>query len=375
MGDQQQDGPLRGYGDWRRYLESGQRHVPAADDARVLADVLGVYRPRADDVRVVREWEGDGIRGAELSWRLPFGPPTTAYLLMPAAASGPVPGLLGMHCHGGVRSTGAEQLVRTDRAPSPSAERLRAAVYDGQAPAVDLARAGFAVLAHDAFSWGSRAFDLSAPTARLAGQIAGLEAAWREAGVVPSSEERFDAISTLHEDSIAKAAGVLGTSLAGMVAGDDLAALDVLAGWPGVDADRLGVFGLSGGGGRAAVLAALDPRISAVVITCMMATFDSLVPAHLDTHSWLLHSPGLWGRFEWPDVTRVGGSRRTLVQYGADDPLFPIEGMRAADARLRALHPDGAYRGVFHEAGHESTRAMQREAAEFLGSALGLAVG
>lgn len=365
------DGPLGGYADWPAYARTAERHTPERDDSRQLSDVLGVSRPRASDVHVVREWESDGVHGKVLQWHLPFGPPTTAYLLTPADASHPLPGLLGLHCHGGVRSTGAEQLVVTDRTPSPSALRLRNTVYDGAAPAVDLARAGFAVLAHDTFSWGSRAFDLSRPTPRLAAQIAAQEAAWREAGSTPEPHERFDAISTLHEDSIAKAAGMLGTSLAGTVAGDDLAALDVLSELPGVDADRLGTFGLSGGGSRAALLSALDTRISATVITCMMATFDSLVPAYLDTHSWLLHSPGLWDRFDWPDVTAVGGPRRTLVQYGTADPLFPADGMRAAHARLQSLHEDASYLGVFHESGHESTRAMQREAASFLIEALG----
>ncbi|MGW8482065.1 acetylxylan esterase [Microbacterium sp. NPDC055903] len=363
-------GPLAGYEDWVPYLRDAPRYRPAHPDAARLAAVLGVRRPLAAERRVVREWCEDGVRGRELEWRLPYGPATTAYLLVPDDVVAPVPGLLGMHCHGGVRSTGAEQLVRTDRDPSAAAARLRAEVYDGKAPANDLAMAGFAVLVHDTFSWGSRAFDLSAPTPRLAGLIAAQEAAWREAGIDPAPDVRFDAISGLHEDSLAKAAGMLGTSLAGAVAADDLAALDVLSGLPEVDPTRIGVFGLSGGGGRAALLGALDPRVSAVVITCMMATFDSLVPAYLDVHSWLLHSPRLREEFDWPEVAAIGGGRRTLVQYGRHDLLFPERGMRAAHEHLEAVHPDGGYRGAFHDAGHESTAAMQAEAAELFAEAL-----
>jgi hypothetical protein len=35
----------------------------------------------------------------------------------------------------------------------------------------------------------------------------------------------------------------------------------------------------------------LDHRMTACVVSCMTATFASLVPYELDTHSWLLHVP------------------------------------------------------------------------------------
>lgn len=361
-------GPIAGYGHWPAYLAETPIHRPVDARGDALAGALGVRRPEARDIRIERTWTADDVDGAELSWQLPYGPRTRAWLLRPAGEAGKLPGLLGLHCHGGVRSVGAKQLVDTGLAAHEAAERLRRHVYDGLAPANDLARDGFAVLAHDTFSWGSRAFDLSRPTARLADHIAAREALWRERGEQPSASERFDAISTLHEDSLAKAAGMLGTSLAGAVASDDLAALDVLAELPGVDAERLGAFGLSGGGGRAVLAAALDERIAASVVTCMMATFASLVPAEIDTHSWLLHSPGIRAAGDWPDLARPRPGRVLLAQYGSDDPLFPSDGMREADAALRTA--DG-YTGSFHAAGHVSSRAMQREARAFLRAALG----
>ena len=201
-----------------------------------------------------------------------------------------------------------------------------------------LARRGFVVLVHDTFSWGSRRFDLSNPTPRLAGTLEAYAALWREQGLSPSSDEQFDLASSLHEDTIAKAAGALGQTFAGAVLTDDLVALDVLAGTDGVDPDRLSTFGFSGGGGRSLLLAALDDRVGASVVTCMMATFDSLVPMFLDSHSWLLNVPGLWSFSDWPDLTRLA-SARFLVQYRLDDPLFPPAGMEAAHRRLAAIHP------------------------------------
>ena len=61
----------------------------------------------------------------------------------------------------------------------------------------------------------------------------------------PSDDERFDFVSGLHEDTVAKAAGALGQTFAGAVLADDLVALEVLSGAAGVDPGRLGAFGFS----------------------------------------------------------------------------------------------------------------------------------
>jgi dienelactone hydrolase len=253
---------------------------------------------------------------------------------------------------------------------SSRAAWLRAAYYSGRGPANELARRGHVVLVHDSFSWGSRRFDLSRPTPRLAGLIEAQDALWRQQGLSPTEEERFDLASELHEDTLAKAAGALGQTFAGAVLTDDLVALKVLAAADGIDSDRLGTFGFSGGGGRSLLLAALDHRVAACVVSCMMATFASLVPAELDTHSWLLHVPGLWSLMDWPDLTSMGRAR-FLVQYRTDDELFPRAGMEQAHDHLNRLHVDnGRYRGSFKPGGHAFDAAMQDEAWTFLSEVL-----
>jgi dienelactone hydrolase len=278
--------------------------------------------------------------------------------------------VLGLHCHGGVRSVGAEKIVDLGPSSSARAAGLRATGYAGRAPANDLARAGHVVLVHDTFSWGSRRFDLSRPTPRLAARVAAQEALWQQQGAQPTDDERFDFISGLHEDTVAKAAGALGQTFAGAVLADDLVALRVLARSDGVDPGRLGTFGHSGGGGRSLLLAALDHSVAAAVVTCMMATFASLVPDELDTHSWLLHVPGLWSVSDWPDLTALGRAR-FLVQYGEGDELFPPAGMAAAHEQLVRRHTGTArYRGSFHPVGHVFDARMQEEAWAFLAEAL-----
>ena len=275
-----------------------------------------------------------------------------------------------MHCHGGVRSVGAEQLVDLGADSSRRAASLRAMWYSGRAPANDLARQGYAVVVHDTFSWGSRRFDLSRPTPRLAGLLAAQNALWQKQGFNPSEDERFDFASGLHENTLAKAAGALGQTFGRAVLADDLVALAVLATERGVDPAQLGTFGFSGGGGRSLLLAALDHRIAACVVSCMMATFASLVPNELDSHSWLLHVPGLWSLADWPDLTALGRAQ-FLVQYRTDDELFSRAGMDQAHNHLLRLHAQTMrYRGSFIPGGHAFDAAMQNEAWGFLAEAL-----
>lgn len=369
---EQHDRPsaIPGYEDWPDYLRQAGRHPGPSPEAQHLADVLGV--PAAARLpTVTTEWEmtDDGVTTSQLSWQLGFGPRTRAWLVHPADGSGPFPGLLALHCHGGSKFGGANRLVKLP-GNHASAEAAQVRHYGGKALATDLARRGFAVLAHDAFAWGSRRFDLARPPWRTAEGLKARHAQWREAGVVPSQAEAYEAAAGLHEDTLAKAAGLLGTSFAGMVAHDDLAALEVLASLPMVDPGRLGCLGFSGGGGRSLVLAALSPKIRSYVVTCMMTTFEALLPAYLDAHSWLLQTPRLWDLCDWPELTALPSAGKFLVQYALADELFPAAGMQDADAALRSVHPPGSYRGSFWPGGHTFTAGMQSEAAAFLLAAL-----
>ncbi|MBT2532368.1 acetylxylan esterase [Arthrobacter sp. ISL-48] len=362
---------IAGYENWPAYVQTHARYRAATPAAQELSDVLGVPEGAGKpDVTLLWEKTYDGVTTSQLSWQLGFGPRTTAWLVRPAGSSGPLPGVLALHCHGGNKFGGADRLVELAES-HPSAASARAGHYDGRALATDVARGGFAVLAHDTFAWGSRRFDLSVPPWRTASALEARNSQWREDGVVPSDAELYNAAAGFHEDTVAKAAGLLGTSLAGMVAHDDLAALEILAGLPGVDADRLGCIGFSGGGGRSLTLAALSPRIRNYVVTCMMATFQSLLPAYLDAHSWLLQTPGLWRLGDWPELTARSGADGFLVQYALADELFPEEGMRDAHRTLSALHGKSTYTGSFWPGPHIFTAEMQNEAISYLSTTLG----
>jgi dienelactone hydrolase len=363
--------PIAGFDDWPTAVRTAAPYRGADAAQSTLGRLLGLRRspgvpPVIDQGR--RTVHDVSVR--RLRWSVGYGPDTTAWLLRPAGSHGPLPGVLGMHCHGGVRSVGAEQLVDLGGDASPRAVWLRETCYAGRAPANELARRGHVVLVHDTFSWASRRFDLSRLTPRLAALMEAQDALWRQQGIRPTEDERFDFVSRLHEDTVAKAAGTLGQTFAGAVLTDDLVALQVLAAEDGVDDARLGTFGFSGGGGRSLLLAALEPRVSTAVVSCMMATFASLVPAGLDAHSWLLHVPGLWSWSDWPDLTDLGRAR-FLIQYRTGDELFSYAGMEDAHRRLLALHAgSGRYRGSFSHGGHAFDAAMQQEAWDFLSETL-----
>ncbi|PYI39032.1 acetylesterase [Arthrobacter psychrolactophilus] len=341
---------IPGYEDWPGYVFKNDL-VEVPQRSRQLAEVLGVPAP-ASNLQISRQWREthDGVTTMALSWQLGFGPETRAWLVVPEGATGPLPGVLALHCHAGQKYTGASRLITfPDNQSEPGIETdpARHDLYDGRSAATDLARDGFAVLAHDTFSWGSRRFSLDTPP------------------------EVYNAAAAVHESTIAKAAGLIGTSFAGMVAHDDLAALSVLESLPEVDASRLGCFGFSGGGGRALMLAALSPKIRSYAITAMMTTFSSLLPAYLDAHSWLLQTPGLWKVADWPELTTHSSAEQFLIQFASRDPLFPEQGMRDADKLLNSLHDTGSYTGSFWPVEHRFSADMQRQVFDFFYKTLG----
>lgn len=362
-----------GYEDWPAYSRTQPRYPGHSPASARLAEILGVPAPApsAPETTVESVHVVDGVQITELRWQLPYGPPTTGYLAKPAGAAGPLPGALWLQCHAGNKWLGSERIVDLGPAATPEAASLRENLYAGLAPVNELAKAGFAVLTHDAFSWGSRRFTLDPAPQRTASVLEARRAVWAAEGTEPTEAMVYDAAAADHENTIAKAAGMLGTSYAGMVAFEDLTAVAVLRSRPDVAGARIGTGGFSGGGGRALLLSALDPDIGACVVACMMTTIGALFPSHLDYHSWLMNTPGLAAEFDWPELAALAPATRFLVQYAAADQLFPLTGMQDADAELqRALSPRGRYSGQWHGGGHVFDRSLLVQARDHLRTAL-----
>ena len=342
------------YEDWPAFIRS-QPLVTGDPWTTRVASLLGVPAPLGVPTpRVVTSWEADGLRTTELAWSVGFGPDLHAWLVHPVNADpAGLPGVLALHSHAGIKSIGAERLLAV-----PEAAAYQEAYEDGIAFANHVAARGVAVLAPDAFSWGSRRFDLSEPSGQL-GDLAAL----LEASGVPEAD-RYDKLATLHEHLVAKRAGAMGTSYAGMVAHDDLTSFAVLR---SLVAGPIGVTGFSGGGGRALTLSALQP-VDKVAVVAMMATYDSLIPDYLDCHSWLLHTPGLGRALDLPVLAAGRRTHALQVANCEKDNLFSLAGMEAADEALTRLFSGatGSYRGIFVPTTHGVTREIHALVADFL---------
>jgi dienelactone hydrolase len=207
-----------------------------------------------------------------------------------------------------------------------------------------LARAGIVVLAYDALGQGER------------------RVGWHQHGQLAPLLVGF-------------------TSLGVMVA-ETMAALGLLAARDDVDSDRLGVTGASGGGFVSTFVAALDPRVAAAAICCILNTHAGQVrDAALGTgwDGWVdlcNQVPRLAATASMGMVLGAAAPSRVTVVHAIDDPPFPIAGARAvvheAAAVYDALGAGGHARLVEVSGGHGLHARMRDAAAAALAEALGL---
>lgn len=305
-------------------------------------------------------FELDGLHIEHLFWQLPYGPPTEAWLLKPAGASGPLPGVLALHDHGGNKYLGARKIVRASRELHPVVERHQQAYYGGVGWANELARRGYVVLVHDAFAFGSRrvrAADLAEPAR---GNLQEQD---------PEAEQEIEAYNRFaagHEHLMAKSLFCAGTSWPGVFLAEDQRALDYLCSRADVDAGRVGCGGLSGGGLRTVYLAGLDDRVRAACCAGMMTTWRDYLLNKCYTHTWMIYIPGLPLELDYPEILGLRVPLPSLVLNCNDDALFTLPEMQRAEGMLREVYQKaGAPERLqvsYYPGGHRFDRAMQAEA-------------
>ena len=120
---------------------------------------------------VQHQLEFEGLSIEHLQWQLPFGPPTEALLLKPAGSKGKLPGIVGLHDHGGNKYFGLRKITRMSNDPHPAILRHQEHYYSGLAWANELARRGYVVLVHDTFTFGSRRMRLADLPASIRGNL------------------------------------------------------------------------------------------------------------------------------------------------------------------------------------------------------------
>ncbi len=129
-----------------------------------------------------------------------------------------------------------------------------------------------------------------------------------------------------------------GYTPAGVECWNGIRAIDYLVGRPDVDADRIGVTGISGGGAATFWISAADERVKVAVPVSGMSDLESYVShkvinGHCDcmflvnTYQW-----------EWTTIAALIAPRPLLFANSDHDTIFPMDGNRRIIARLRELY-------------------------------------
>jgi dienelactone hydrolase len=350
--------------------------------------LLSPEQVHAADVRSHSAHVRDGLRVEEISWQLPYGPRTEAFLLKPEGARGRLPGILALHDHGGNKYFGKRKIVRAVQRLHPMIERHQGDYYNGLGWADEIARRGFAVLVHDVFPFESRrilAADLpghvverlvSAPDKvreltpeDLAGGHGG------ESRDVPADEPEdriaaYNAFAGQHESVVAKSLFCAGLTWPGVMAAEDRAALEYLASRPDVDPGRLGCGGLSGGGLRTVFLAGLEDRVRCAVCAGAMTTWRDFLLHVSYTHTWMIYVPGLPNLMDFPEILGMRAPLPTLLLATTEDPLYTRSEMERAGRMLEETYRKAgapeALKVLFHAGPHKFDRPMQAQAFEWM---------
>ncbi len=336
--------------------------------AKTLELVAQPAERREATVRVIDSYESDGLQIEELTWQLPYGPPTRALFIKPAGSTGQMPALLGLHDHSAMKYFGWQKIAANRDPIHPILVEHRAAHYGGRSWANELARRGYAVLIHDVFPFGSRRIEEPDvdPVIRS-----------RPGAAKPESIEQiidYNRWSADHESIVAKSLFCAGTTWPGVYLYEDQVALDYLCSREDVDAGRVGCGGLSGGGMRTAYLSGLDHRIAAAVCVGFMTTWRDFLLHKAHTHTWMAYTPLLPRYLDFPEIAALRVPLPLFVQNNSQDELFTLPEMERAAGVLRDVYrKSGAEDNLrigFYQGPHKFDLAMQTEAFDWLDSVL-----
>ncbi len=126
-----------------------------------------------------------------------------------------------------------------------------------------------------------------------------------------------------------------GYTPAGTEVWNAMRALDYLESRADVDADRMGVTGLSGGGVISWCLGAADERVKVVVPVCQSGSIEQVIAdrgtdGHCDCAFWINYY-----RWCWPDIGSLIAPRAMLIASGSEDVLWRPSGYRDVAERIR----------------------------------------
>ena len=248
------------------------------------------------------------------------------YLAIPTNVKGKVPVILALHGHGS------------------SKDHVFGTGLDTQQDVMSLLVSnGFAVMAIDSYFNGERSGK-------------------GPAGAREMMENRRDM-----ENSLIKINLWFGHCLWGMQLRDEQIALDYLTTRPEIDAERIGVEGMSMGSTRSWWLAAIDDRIKAVVgVACFTRYKELIDQRYLRAHGIYYFVPGMLQHFDTEAVMGLIAPRPFLALTGDSDAGSPLNGMKVLEEKLNDVYSlykanDNFKSIIYENTGHLFTDEMKLE--------------
>ena len=144
-----------------------------------------------------------------------------------------------------------------------------------------------------------------------------------------------------------------------------------------MDAQRVGVCGISMGATRTWWLTALDDRPKAAVAVCCLTRYRELIEAQLlKAHGIYYFVPGMLNHFDTEAVIACIAPRAFLSLAGADDAGSPVLGIKkiedAAGPAWKHFGKAGDFRSVVYPGvGHVYTPEMWQETLHWFDNHLG----
>jgi dienelactone hydrolase len=283
-----------------------------------------------------------------------------AYVLVPKGFTGLRPGIVDLHSHGGMFVFGKEKVMPMPGGDHPSIVEYRKRNYEGRSTSLELCRRGYVVISIDCFYFGERRtlFDREA------------NYTFDRTTYSPEDVRFLNRRASTGEATLVTSLFWAGTTWQGIAHWDDIRTVDYLQSRSEVDPDRIGCLGISMGGDRTDYLAGLDERIKCAVSVGWMSTLRPMIKAHVDTHSFIHFLPGMAHYLDLPDLIGCMVPKPLMVQYCAQDALYPLDGMKEADQKIEQIYSKAdaseKYKGRFYDLPHVFSQAMQEEAFDWL---------
>jgi dienelactone hydrolase len=284
-----------------------------------------------------------------------------AYVLVPKHVKLPAPAVIALHDHGAFYLWGKEKLIESE-GEHPALGDFRRQYYGGKSTALEMVRQGYVVAVIDMFYWGERRMILEddPPEYRA-----------RPSTMAAEQVREFNRRSQANEQLVARSLFTAGITWPGIMLWDDIRTVDYIMQRPEVDKNRLACVGLSVGGYRSFMLAALDERIKTAVSVGFMKSYASQVRRHvINSTGFSFHLIGLFRYLDLPDLAGLIAPRPVLFINGAKDGLFQQDGLKAAYRKIDRCYQKAGASGRqvcrLYDAPHQFNAEMQAEAWEWL---------